>query len=234
MIVVFAGPSLTPDDRAAHPGITFRPPAEQGDILVAAHHGATAIGLIDGYFGDRLAPHQKEILEALSMGIPVLGAASMGAMRAAELAPFGMIGVGAIFKGYRDGSIECDAEVAVSHGPQELGFPPTSVSMADVRATARTLIDRELIGSETARQIIAVALDLHFTARTRATLTKALDDLSPGLAATFDTHRTEQKRHDAQELLRLILSPDLAKPETPAPPRTSYYKAIRSRALARA
>ena len=52
-------------------------------------------------------------------GIQVLGASSMGALRAAELHGFGMIGYGTIFEWYRDGLIDGDDEVALWHEPEE-------------------------------------------------------------------------------------------------------------------
>ena len=60
-------------------------------------HRPRAIGLIDGVFLDVPAVWHRELLWALSEGVHVFGAASMGALRAAELAPFGMRGVGTIF-----------------------------------------------------------------------------------------------------------------------------------------
>ena len=70
----------------------------RGGRLVAAVEVAlerpVAIGLIDGYFERVPSVSHKEILWAMSQGIVVIGAASMGALRAAELAPFGMLGVG--------------------------------------------------------------------------------------------------------------------------------------------
>ena len=87
-----------------------------------------AIGIVDGYFQWAPAVWHKEILWAIGQGVHVFGAASMGALRAAELAPFGMRGVGRIFEAYRDGSLgrrqpfEDDDEVAVVHGPPESGY----------------------------------------------------------------------------------------------------------------
>ena len=75
-----------------------------------------AIGIIDGYFENIPSVWHKEILWAMSQGIHVFGSASMGALRAAELAPFGMEGVGAIFEAYRDGWLEDDDEVASEDG----------------------------------------------------------------------------------------------------------------------
>ena len=43
--------------------------------------------IIDGVFQSEPAVRHKEILWALSLGVPVVGAASMGALRAAELFP---------------------------------------------------------------------------------------------------------------------------------------------------
>ena len=45
----------------------------------------------------------------------------MGALRAAELHPYGIEGVGAhYFEAYRGGEYEDDDEVAVSHAPESL------------------------------------------------------------------------------------------------------------------
>ena len=66
----------------------------------------------------------KEILWAMAQGIHVFGAASIGALRAAELDAFGMRGIGRIYEAFRDGVLEDDDEVAVLHGPEELGYPP--------------------------------------------------------------------------------------------------------------
>jgi len=44
-----------------------------------------------------------ELLDALEEGVAVFGGASMGALRAAELWQHGMVGVGKIFRAYRDG-----------------------------------------------------------------------------------------------------------------------------------
>ena len=71
--------------------------------MSAVSAGATVIGIVDGYF-EYVAPvWHKEILYALSSGCTVLGAASMGALRACECAAFGMRGIGRIFEDYREG-----------------------------------------------------------------------------------------------------------------------------------
>src|SRR5512132_542369 len=110
---IFTGPTLAPAEARAVLGATYLPPAAQGDVLRAALRRPHAIGIIDGYFERVPAVWHKEILWAMAQGIHVFGSSSMGALRAAELHAFGMIGIGAIFEAYRDGELEDDDEVAV-------------------------------------------------------------------------------------------------------------------------
>src|SRR6476469_7469441 len=86
----------------------YLPPADEGDVYRVALHRARAIGIIDGYFQSVPTVRHKEILWAMSRGIHVFGSASMGALRAAELGTLGMVGVGIIFKQYRDEVLEDD------------------------------------------------------------------------------------------------------------------------------
>ena len=58
------------------------------------------IGVIDGYFEIVPTVWHKEILWAMQAGIHVYGAASIGALRAAELDVFGMRGIGRIYEGF--------------------------------------------------------------------------------------------------------------------------------------
>jgi hypothetical protein len=94
VIVVFVGPSY-PEAKRDFPSLDIRPPAVRGDLLDAAHRGTSAIGLIDGVFGARLAVSPTEVRSAASLGVEIFGAASMGALRAAEcpgsITPFGEI-----------------------------------------------------------------------------------------------------------------------------------------------
>ena len=93
----------------------------QGSLYRAALERPQAIGPIDGYFDQRLSVWHKKILWALESGIPVFGASSMGALRAAELAAYGMTGVGAIFAKFHSGEWMDDDEVAVAHASDEHG-----------------------------------------------------------------------------------------------------------------
>src|ERR1041384_8086509 len=105
-VIVFLGPTLALADARQLLDATYLGPVSQGDVLRAAQARPAAIAIIDGYFARVPAVWHKEILWALSQGVWVFGASSMGALRAAELEPFGMIGVGRVFAGFRDGEYE--------------------------------------------------------------------------------------------------------------------------------
>ncbi len=205
--VVFAGPSIhgLPADFAC--GLDVRPPAARGDILRAAGEGRTVIGLIDGYFNSTPSVWHKEILFALQAGCSLFGAASMGALRAAECSAFGMVGVGAIFEDYQAGKRLSDADVAVSHAPAELGYCPLSLALVDVEATLSAALQRHFICESIHDQLLNAATGLHFT---RRTWSKVLSDagLSENDRARFmeslPVFEQSVKRQDAEMLLRKL------------------------------
>ena len=152
--VLFLGPTLSAERALAVLPAELRPPAARGDLYRAALEGPRAILLVDGAFEDVPAVFHKEVLWALSEGIHVFGAASMGAIRAAELDHFGMVGVGEIFEAYRAGRVERDDAVAVLHGPAELGWPLLTRSLVDIQATLAAaerdgVLKREDVGALT-------------------------------------------------------------------------------------
>jgi hypothetical protein len=131
--VVFVGPSLpAAAARSVLPAAALRGPAQAGDILRAWRQGFRRIVLIDGVFEQVPAVWHKEILLALEAGVEVIGASSMGALRAAELHPLGMRGVGWVFEQYRDG-LEDDDEVALLHADADLDYQPLSVPLINLR-----------------------------------------------------------------------------------------------------
>lgn len=133
--VVFVGPSLDQANVAAFVDADVQGPAAKGDLARAVAQGSPAILLIDGVYERTPAVGHKEILWALEQGVAVYGASSMGALRAAELDTFGMIGVGSVYEQLRDASIVGDDEVAVAHLSAEYGYRAVSVALVDVTAT---------------------------------------------------------------------------------------------------
>ncbi len=232
--IVFSGPSLLQTDRDAF-DLDHQPPAQQGDILRAIEKQPQAIGLIDGFFGTTLSVHQKEILDAMAAGIPVFGAASMGALRAAELCPFGMIGIGGIFEDYLSGALVSDAEVAISHGPEALGFVATTISLVDVRATVDALRECGRLPVAELDLVLDVAVRLHFSERTWEMIASECESagaISFDVAEIFSKRHVERKRQDALRLMECISAGEYVKGPVPEPaPKTRAYREIRRRAL---
>lgn len=223
---VFLGPTLSPLDAAGILDATYLPPVSQGDVARALWDGANVIGIVDGYFESVPAVWHKEILYAMRRGVHVLGCSSMGALRAAELAPFGMEGVGAVFEAFRSGELEDDDEVAVTHGPAELGYPALSEAMVNIR---RTLSDAFACGVITASTRIVLerfAKELHYRERGWSRIldfagqTELAGHELLALKQWLPEGRVDQKREDAIQMLRQ-LSTRFA--ESAAPKEVAYH-----------
>lgn len=165
-VLVFVGPSLPPETRPAHPDIEWRPPAAAGDLLALLDSPPERLCLIDGYFDARPSVWHKEILLLIAAGVRMFGAASMGALRAAELDRHGMKGFGAIYRAYASGRITGDDEVALAHAPEELGWRALSEPLIEVRATLAAALRRRLLGKREARALLDAARAIHFADRT--------------------------------------------------------------------
>jgi len=157
-LVAFLGPSLPHDvAREVLPGVVCLPPAAMGDVLGAVNRlRPRAIGLVDGTFLSNMSVFHKEILYAMDQGVWMLGASSMGALRAAECAEFGMIGVGDIFEALASGEIEDDDEVALTHADEESGFRPLSDALVTIRATIAAAARAGLISGAEAEDLVAI------------------------------------------------------------------------------
>jgi hypothetical protein len=163
--IVYAGPSISRQEVEALPGAEWRPPVSQGDVYRGGQTAPDVIVIIDGYFEGAPAVWHKEILWAMSRGIHLFGASSMGALRAAELHLFGMRGVGEIFGYFRDGILEDDDEVAVLHGPAELGYPSASLAMVNARKSITAAMEASVISQTVAETLITLAKSIFYQHR---------------------------------------------------------------------
>jgi len=220
MKVLFAGPSLSGLDKSEI--ATFcriLPPAAQGDIARAVLEGATVIGLIDGVYETTAAVWHKEILYALQQGVTVIGGASMGALRAAECAAFGMRAVGRIARRYLDGELDDDAAVAVVHGPAELDYLPLNEALVDAEATIGHLETIGLVSPEEAGALLASARALFFKRRTAETIVAGAAVDAARRAAILEAYATghqASKRADALDVVAEVCRrPDALAPAIP-------------------
>jgi len=211
--IVFAGPSLYGVD--FDPGdVTIRGPVEMGDLERAVAAGAISVGIIDGHYQQTGAVWHKEILHAIASGTAVYGAASMGALRAAECEDFGMIPIGDIAARYCTGALFDDADVALTNGPAELGFPPLTEALVDVVATAIHLRSKRLVTAADAERIVTAARTIFFADRT---IEAIFEHLAPELLSLYRTHRVSLKTTDALALIETLKA--LPAGANRAPPR---------------
>jgi len=205
--VIFLGPSL--DRRAASAILEadYRPPAARGDITRAVADGAPVIGIIDGVFFQESSVGHREILGALKSGVRVVGASSMGALRAAELHTLGMEGVGEVYRMYRDGILVSDDEVALAFDPES--FIALSEPLVNIRATLDRAEKEGVIDHATGEALLAAAFSLYYPDRTYPRLVReAGGSADPESLARFsrwvEKGAVDLKRMDAVQALERI------------------------------
>lgn len=209
-VVVFAGPSISAAEIEATVDAHCLPPAAQGDVYRAALQRPVVIALIDGVFEQLPAVWHKEILWAMTQGIHVYGASSMGALRAAELAPFGMEGVGSIYEAYRDGRLVDDDEVALAHGPAETAYAAFSEPLVNIRTTLQTAASDGIISTATLHELLRIGKQLFYPERSYARIlergaSRSLPEAElQALSAWLPGRQVDQKHDDALSLLRVL------------------------------
>lgn len=202
--VLFVGPTLYGLTDRIPDAIKCRPPAAAGDILRAVTEGATRIGLVDGVFGNCRSVWHKEIVFALSRGVTILGAASMGALRAAECASLGMVPVGGIALEYLHAQRVADSDVALLHGPGEFGFPPLSVALVDAEDRIEGWRrEGRATGTEAAGLLFA-ARSLHFSQRTWESVFQAAGTDTRSTTKMVSLSGISRKASDAMQLVALL------------------------------
>lgn len=231
--IVFVGPTL-PADEAGRllPGAQIRPPVAVGEVygLLRRRGGAgiRRLAIIDGYFERMAAVWHKELLLALEKGIEVWGASSMGALRAAELAPFGMRGVGEVFEAFRTGELVADDEVAVAHLPAEAGYRAVSDALVNLRFGIRAAPG---LTARVRARLVELARARFYRERSWAQL--LLDGRADGLPAgqlarlaAWD--KPDVKRADARTLLATLRRARPRKPPRIRVPRTWALRQLRA------
>jgi hypothetical protein len=199
-VAVFAGPSLASVDRLAVDGVFYLPPAARGDVARAAVEYDVVL-LIDGVFHHDLAPSPKECFEALSHA-RMFGASSMGALRAAECAPYGFTPLGAIARWYTSECIDGDDEVAVLTHPQT--HVALSTPMVNVRYLARRAVREGVLSAYQANGLVLNARRVFYMDRTwDDVLDLAPVSVRAKLRELAD--RSDLKALDARFALRCVL-----------------------------
>jgi len=230
-VIVFAGPTLPRHPDAAWKlllgACDLRPPAQRGDVLDALVDRPDALVLIDGFYYSVPAVTHKELRYALDAGVRVIGAASLGALRAAEMAPLGMIGVGKVYEWYRSGVIDGDDEVAILHAAAEQDYRGLTVALVELRHA----LDSPDFDRQAAAALVARVKALPFSNRHPDVIADLAQRMLGSGSAEILRHRLAEhsvKRDDA----RLAIETALVPAEAPVPRRRdsggflTFYKEI--------
>jgi TfuA protein len=204
--VVFLGPSLNSSEAATYLAAEYLPPIRRGDLPRVIADGAQAIGIVDGEFGQSLAVSVMEICAGLKRGVKIWGAASMGALRAAECQSAGMVGVGWIFQHYVEGFLRADDEVALLFDPRN--YRATTIPLVNIRWALQTAVSLGVLSDSAGPSVLNLARSIRYTERTFAALldVAARSEFSSEMRAFVDFMKenplqTDRKRLDALLLL---------------------------------
>jgi TfuA protein len=210
--VIFLGPSLSRQKAKNILEADYRPPAKKGDLLRLADltKDLAMVGLVDGFFLQDYPPTPIEVYQlATKKNMLLVGAASLGALRAVELEKFGMIGIGKIFELYKTGKIDADDEVAVTF--EEGQHTLQSEAMIDIRFNLFIAKRKGIIDETTKREITKVAKNVYFPFRNYTDildLTKQQYPRSNSYIESFRTYITNNreslKERDAIKLIKYM------------------------------
>jgi TfuA protein len=210
--IIFLGPSLSREKAKDILEADYRPPAKKGDLLRLADltKDITMVGLVDGFFLQDYPPTPIEVYQlATKKNMLLVGAASLGALRAVELEKFGMIGIGKIFELYKTGKIDADDEVAVTF--EEGQHTLQSEAMIDIRFNLFIAKRKGIIDERTKREITKVAKNVYFPFRNYTDildLTKQQyprsDSYIESFRAYITNNRESLKERDAIKLIKYM------------------------------
>ena len=205
--IVFFGPSIAESEVLKLAPVTPAPPIKRGDLAGAEDYDVFVI--LDGEFGQNMSVSPKEILGVIERGKTVIGASSMGALRASELDRSGMIGTGWVYDYFRRGAVRRDADVALVYSPFD--FKPMTVPMVDVEYWMEQASATGLIGNRERAQLLKAVRNIFFADRSLDRLMDAArraigsDKLDTLLACCGGTI-PNVKAADARQAIRLCAS----------------------------
>jgi len=211
LIKIYAGLSLDAAvARTVLPRASFSLPIARGELVRDIDEGVQVVVLIDGKFHQNLAVAPDEIRDALSCGLRIYGASSMGALRAAELQSFGMIGHGLIFEHIAAAKIFRDDFLGQVFSEEGDIIRSGSFAYIDLLMNLLELERGQHITHEKVRRLLRIYGDLFYEGRSWPALRRALSggarsdqDLLP-MAEAACRRMGSQKRRDALGVLQLV------------------------------
>ena len=209
-VIVYTGLSISFDeareilDSSENVEVIYKRPIQRGNLGEALKENPDIIGIIDGVFHQNSAVGHKEILNALKKGIKIIGASSMGALRASELDVLGMKGIGYVYRQYAEGHVDSDDDVAVMLDSETL--EALSEPLINMKYVFDNAADANIITDDEKEELLRISKETFYPKRNYAkTLAESsLDSRKKDELIDFIRKSKDIKKEDAKELLEYI------------------------------
>ena len=211
-IIIYTGLSLSFDEAKeildSHDDVEviYKRPIKRGDLGQALKENPDIIGIIDGVFHQSSSVGHKEILNVISNGITVVGASSMGALRASELDTLGMTGIGYVYEQYATGKVTSDDDVAVMLDSESL--EALSEPLINMDYVFTDAMNENIITPNEKDELIKIAKSTFYPKRNYSqTLNESnLDDKTKEKLINFIRTSVDIKKEDAKDLINYIVN----------------------------
>lgn len=210
--IIYLGPTLSREKAIKILDADYRDPAKKGDFLMLSQDSDEKkyVGFIDGVFLHDYPPSPIEVYHlATRKNIELIGASSLGALRAVELEKFGMKGIGKIFQLYKNGIINADDELAVTFTRENNILQ--SEAMIDIRFNLFLAYKKGIITNQTKKRIAKIAKNIYFPFRNYEDIIKLTQRQFPSIYNELESFRSyilknrdSLKARDAIKLLKYL------------------------------
>lgn len=209
-IIIYTGLSLSFDEAKeildSHDDVEviYKRPIKRGDLGHDIKENPDIIGIIDGVFHQNSSVGHKEILNVINKGITVVGASSMGALRASELDTLGMTGIGYVYEQYATGKVASDDDVAVMLDSETL--EALSEPLINMEYVFENAVSENIITENQKDELIKIAKSTFYPKRnySQTLSSSSLDDETKSKLIDFIRRSVDIKKEDAKELIIYI------------------------------
>lgn len=209
-IIIYTGLSLSFDESKeildSHDDVEviYKRPIKRGDLGHDMKENPDIIGIIDGVFHQNSSVGHKEILNVINSGVTVVGASSMGALRASELDSLGMTGIGYVYEQYATGKVASDDDVAVMLDSETL--EALSEPLINMNYVFTNAVRENIITQDQKDELIKIAKSTFYPKRnySQTLNSSSLDDETKSNLINFIRVSVDIKKEDAKELIRYI------------------------------
>lgn len=177
-LIVYVGPTLSTQTITENfHNVVVNPPLQRDQLktqyLNSQIQTNDSVLVIDGQFSGIESPPVSDFRWLATKGVNLIGASSLGAVRAMECSPIGMKGIGWVYRQFREGRFTSDADVAVRMDP-ETAYKQLTVPICDIVYYCDSLYEKGILSDASRRDIISSARNIYYLDRTQETFNQLL------------------------------------------------------------